>query len=135
MEHPVAVLGDADIVAGKEVAALRAEARLPQRPPFFQRIEFLKELELAAGCLGKCRHLGDLRFLGSPESVDLMAQHPDFALEHLARAWRPRDRQTLLLGGNKAFQGGEEGGCHDNSDGLPGLMFTRFDNIAGGTKL
>ena len=63
-----------------------------------------------------------------------MVQHLDLTLEHLARARRTRDRQTLSLGSDEAFQGGEKSGSHDSSDGLPGLMFTTFDNIASGTK-
>ena len=39
---------EADIVAGEEMLALRAEAHFAQRPPAFERIGVLKELQLSA---------------------------------------------------------------------------------------
>ena len=64
-----------------------------------------------------------------------MAQDLDFALEHVARAWGASDGEALAFYREQAFQGDQESGGHNYSDGLPRLMFTRFDNIVSGTKL
>ncbi len=52
----VVVDGHADVVTGEKVFALGAEAHLAERPPSFQRVVVLKELQLAAGCLGERLH-------------------------------------------------------------------------------
>ncbi len=48
MDLPVVVHREANIVAGEQVFALRAEAHFPERPPVFQRVSGLKELQFSS---------------------------------------------------------------------------------------
>ena len=52
MQPALLVFGDANVVAGEEVPALDAKARLTQGPPLLERIARLKQFELSAGSLG-----------------------------------------------------------------------------------